>query len=42
MKLTDLFLADLERETPATRRTLERVPDGLYEWKPLEKSMATG
>ena len=24
MKLTDLFLADLERETPATRRTLER------------------
>ena len=42
MKLTDLFLADLDRETPATRRTLERVPDGLYEWKPHEKSMTMG
>ncbi|HEY3203826.1 MAG TPA: DinB family protein [Thermoanaerobaculia bacterium] len=42
MKLTELLLADLERETAPTRRALERVPDGRYEWKPHEKSMAMG
>jgi uncharacterized damage-inducible protein DinB len=42
MKLTDLFLAELEREAPLTRRTLERVPDGRYDWKPHEKSMTLG
>jgi hypothetical protein len=42
MKLTDLFLADLEREVPATRRVLERVPDGRHDWKPHEKSMPMG
>jgi len=42
MKLTDLFLADLEREVPGTRRALERVPDGRYDWKPHEKSMPMG
>ena len=42
MKLTDLFLADLEREVPASRRVLERVPDGSYEWKPHPKSMPMG
>jgi uncharacterized damage-inducible protein DinB len=42
MKLTELFLAELEREAAATRRTLERVPDGLYDWKPHEKSMTLG
>lgn len=42
MKLTELFLDELERESPGSRRTLERVPDGRYEWKPHEKSMAMG
>jgi len=42
MKITDLFLAELEREAAATRRALERVPDGRYDWKPHEKSMALG
>jgi uncharacterized damage-inducible protein DinB len=42
MKMTDLFLAELEREAAATRRTLERVPDGRYDWKPHEKSMKLG
>src|SRR5262249_5029087 len=42
MKMTDLFLAELEREAAATRRTLERVPDGRYDWKPHEKSMQLG
>jgi uncharacterized damage-inducible protein DinB len=42
MKLTDLFLDELEREAALTRRTLERVPDGRYDWKPHEKSMTLG
>src|SRR6185369_3724303 len=42
MKMTDLFLAELEREAAATRRTLERVPEGRYDWKPHEKSMTLG
>ena len=45
MKMTELFLAELEREAAATRRTLERLPDGhadWTEWKPHEKSMPMG
>jgi uncharacterized damage-inducible protein DinB len=42
MKLTDLFLAELEQEAAATRRVLERVPDGRYDWRPHEKSMTLG
>src|SRR5437868_9760729 len=41
-KLTDLFLADLEREAKGTRRALERVPDGKADWKPHDKSMNLG
>jgi uncharacterized damage-inducible protein DinB len=39
MNYTDIFLADLEREIPISRRVLERVPDGRMDWKPHEKSM---
>ena len=42
MKIHELFLGQLEREAPATRRTLERVPDGRPDWKPHEKSMPLG
>jgi len=42
MKYTDIFLADLEREIPVSRRVLERVPDGRFDWKPHEKSMPMG
>ena len=42
MKLTEMFLAELEREAGGTRRALERVPDGKYDWKPHPKSMAFG
>lgn len=42
MKLTDLYLAELEREAPASRLALERVPDGRFDWKPHEKSMPLG
>ncbi len=39
MKYTEIFLADLEREAPLSRRVLERVPDGKFDWKPHERSM---
>ena len=42
MKLNELFIGELERETPLTRRALERVPEGRTEWKPHPKSMAFG
>jgi uncharacterized damage-inducible protein DinB len=42
MKMTELFAAELEREAPASRRVLERVPDGKGDWKPHEKSMPLG
>ena len=42
MKMTDLFLAQLEREAPLIRRALEHVPEGRPDWKPHEKSMPLG
>ena len=42
MKMSELYLGELEREAPASRRVLERVPDGRYDWKPHEKSMQLG
>ena len=42
MKLTDMFLAELDAEAPRTRRALERVPEGKDEWKPHDKSMPLG
>ena len=42
MTLTDLFLAELDRELPLTRRALEAVPEGRGDWKPHAKSMPLG
>ena len=42
MKIKDMLLAQLERETPATRKVVERVPEGLGDWKPHPKSMPMG
>jgi hypothetical protein len=42
MKLTDFFLAQLEREIIGSRRALEPVPEGRNDWKPHEKSMPLG
>lgn len=42
MDLTELFLEELESEAPASRRVLERVPEGKDDWKPHEKSMQLG
>ncbi|HEY2907206.1 MAG TPA: DinB family protein [Vicinamibacterales bacterium] len=42
MKMTDLFLEQLDKEATRTRRTLERVPEGRDDWKPHDKSMPLG
>jgi uncharacterized damage-inducible protein DinB len=42
MKMTEMLLAQLDRETAATRKSLERVPDGKDDWKPHPKSMPLG
>src|SRR6476646_1724408 len=39
MKLTEVFLDQLEREAVRTRRALESVPRGKDDWKPHPKSM---
>jgi len=42
MKLTELFLSQLQSEEGSTRKVLERVPEGRNDWKPHEKSMPLG
>ena len=42
MKLTELFLAELDREVPRSRHALEQVPADKRDWKPHDKSMAFG
>lgn len=42
MKLTELFLADLERERARTRNAVQAVPEGKADWKPHERAMPLG
>ena len=42
MKLTEMFLAQLEPEARRTRRAIEQVPEGRDDWKPHAKSMSLG
>ena len=42
MKLTEFFRAELDREVERSRKALEQVPDGKYDWKPHDKSMIFG
>ncbi|HEY7819480.1 MAG TPA: hypothetical protein VIG29_14755, partial [Vicinamibacteria bacterium] len=42
MKLSEFFLAELEREAPLNAKALERVPERQPDWKPHEKSMPLG
>ncbi len=42
MPLGESLLPEFDREMPNTRKTLERVPDDRFAWKPHEKSMAMG
>lgn len=42
MKLNELLLAELNREVERSRRALEQVPEGKYDWKPHDRSMGFG
>jgi uncharacterized damage-inducible protein DinB len=42
MELKNFYLGQLNREAEATRKAIERVPEGRNDWKPHEKSMPLG
>jgi len=42
MKVTEFLREELDREVERSRKVLEQVPDGKYDWKPHEKSMIFG
>ena len=41
-RIGSAFLKELEAESAASRKCLERIPEKLYDWKPHEKSMPMG
>lgn len=42
MPLVDALLPEFDHEMTVTRKVLERVPDGQFDWKPHQKSMSLG
>jgi len=42
MALSEGLLPEFDKEMAGTRKTLERVPDGKFDWKPHAKSMTLG
>lgn len=42
MELKGFLLAELDREVDRSRKALEQVPEGKYDWKPHDKSMIFG
>jgi|SRR5215203_785568 len=42
MKLTEFFREQLDREVERSRKAIQQVPDGKYDWKPHDKSMIFG
>jgi hypothetical protein len=42
MELKRFFLEELERQASASRKAIERVPEGHNSWKPHPKSMELG
>ncbi|REJ76201.1 MAG: hypothetical protein DWQ47_11340 [Acidobacteria bacterium] len=42
MKIGELLAMELEQESIATRKVIERLPDDKFGWKPHEKSMELG
>ena len=42
MTLGQMLIPEYDHEMATTRRVLERVPDGKFDWKPHEKSMSLG
>ena len=42
MPISQMILPEFEHEMANTRKTLERLPDDKFSWKPHEKSMSLG
>jgi len=42
MKTTEFLLAELDREVERSRRALQKIPDGKWDWKPHDRSMICG
>ena len=42
MTLNEALLPEFDREMANTRKTLERVPEARFDWKPHQKSMPMG
>jgi uncharacterized damage-inducible protein DinB len=42
MAIVDALLPEFDHEMTVTRKLLERVPDGKFDWKPHQKSMSLG
>ena len=42
MEMKEFFVKQVERESAANRKVLERVPQGKNSWKPHERSMEMG
>ena len=42
MLLKRFFLEQLEREAEASRKAIERTPEGENHWKPHDRSMELG
>ena len=42
MSISKTILPEFDHEMANTRKTLERVPEDKFDWKPHEKSMALG
>jgi len=42
MNLSEMILPEFDREMANTRKTLERVPEDKFAWKPHEKSTSLG
>ena len=42
MKVTEYLLEEMNREVERSRRALQEIPEGKYDWKPHEKSMILG
>ena len=40
MAIRDAFISELDHEMANTRKTLERVPEDKFSWKPHDKSMS--
>ena len=42
MGMSEGLVKEWDQEMAGTRKTLERVPDGKFDWKPHEKSGSMG